>query len=147
MPAPDGFPAPFLYWNGSGEYHYAKAAPEMGYSIWYEPEMCADHIIPAGRLKADFFFARSFYYGIAGSFEVMSQGNRPFSAIAIKSILQRVRAAAGHVRRYGFFEARRELERIKGFAMHQFVCWRRRDVRHHGSAWRWRTCQYWCRWR
>ena len=100
----------------------------MGYSIWYEPEMCADHIIPAGRLKADFFFARSFYYGIAGSFEVMSQGNRPFSAIAIKSILQRVRAAAGHVRRYGFFEARRELERIKGFAMHQFICLRRRDV-------------------
>ena len=55
---PDGFPAPFLYWNGSGEYHYAKAAPQMGYKVSYEPKMSADHIIPANRLKPEFFFAR-----------------------------------------------------------------------------------------
>jgi glucosyl-dolichyl phosphate glucuronosyltransferase len=64
---PDGFPAPFLYWNGSGEYHYAKAAPQLGLQVWYEPKMFADHIIPTSRLKPEFFFARSFYYGIAGS--------------------------------------------------------------------------------
>lgn len=125
---PDGFPAPFLYWNGSGEYHYAKAAPEMGYTIWYEPEMSADHIIPAGRLKPDFFFARSFYYGIGGSFDLISQGKRPFSAGSIKVILQRARRAAGHARRFRFFEARREIERIRGFMIHQMICLLRKDV-------------------
>jgi glucosyl-dolichyl phosphate glucuronosyltransferase len=125
---PDGFPAPFLYWNGSGEYHYAKAAPQMGYTVWYEPKMSADHIIPASRLKPEFFFARSFYYGIGGSFDLISQGNRPFSVVAIKAILRRARDAAAHVWRSRFFEARRELERIKGFASHQFLCLLRRDI-------------------
>jgi len=125
---PDGFPAPYLYWNGSGEYHYAKAAPKMGYKVWYEPNMSADHIIPASRLKAEFFVARSLYYGIAGSFDLISQGNRPFSVAAIRAILRRVRAAASHAWRLRFFEARREVERIKGFAIHQIICLFRKDA-------------------
>jgi hypothetical protein len=32
----------------------------MGYTVWYEPDMLADHIIPASRLKPEFLFARSF---------------------------------------------------------------------------------------
>jgi GT2 family glycosyltransferase len=94
---PDGFAAPFLYWNGTGEYHYAKAAPQLGYKIWYDPGMFADHIIPANRLKAEFFFARSFYYGIGGSFDLVSRGYRPFSIAALTVLLWRVRLAAGHV--------------------------------------------------
>jgi glucosyl-dolichyl phosphate glucuronosyltransferase len=125
---PDGFPAPFLYWNGSGEYHYAKAVPKMGYKVWYEPNMSAHHIIPASRLKPEFFFARSFYYGIGGSFDLIAQGKRPFSLASIKAILARARRAAGHARRSRFFEARREVERIKGFITHQLVCLLRRDV-------------------
>jgi glycosyltransferase involved in cell wall biosynthesis len=57
---PDGFSPPYLYWNGSGEYNYAREAPKMGYTVWYEPDMLADHIIPASRLKPEFLFARSF---------------------------------------------------------------------------------------
>ncbi len=125
---PDGFPAPFLYWNGSGEYHYAKAAPKMGYKVWYEPNMSAHHIIPASRLKPEFFVARSLYYGVASSFDLISQGNRPFSVAAIKTILRRARAAAAHAWRLRFFEARREVERIRGFAIHQGICLFRKDA-------------------
>ncbi len=125
---PDGFPAPFLYWNGSGEYHYAKAAPQMGYKVSYEPKMSADHIIPANRLKPEFFFARSFYYGIGGSFDIISQGKRPFSFVAVRAILQRARNAAGHMWRSRHFEARREIARIRGFATHQVLCLLRRDI-------------------
>jgi glucosyl-dolichyl phosphate glucuronosyltransferase len=125
---PDGFPAPFLHWNGSGEYNYARAAPKMGHAIWYEPGMSADHIIPTSRLKADFFFARSFYYGIAGSVDLISQGTRPFSIASIKYILRRGRAAAAHALQFRFFEARREAVRIKGFMAHQLICLRQKEL-------------------
>ena len=128
---PDGFPAPFLHWNGSGEYHYARAAPKLGHVIWYEPGMSADHIIPAARLKSAFYFARSFYYGIGGSFDLIAQGNQPFSPASIRAILRRARTAAGHVRKARFFEARREIERIRGFVSHQLVCLRRREMREY----------------
>jgi hypothetical protein len=68
------------------------------------------------------------YYGIAGSFDLLSQGKRPFSIAAGKTILFRARDAAAHMCRFRVLEARREVERIKGFVSHQFICLFRRDL-------------------
>jgi hypothetical protein len=100
----------------------------MGYAVWYEPGMSADHIIPAARLKSGFYLARSFYYGIGGSFDLIAQGNRPFGRASIRAILRTARNAALHARRARVFEACRELERIRGFVSHQLVCLRRKEV-------------------
>jgi hypothetical protein len=90
--------------------------------------MSAEHIISPDRLKPAFFFARSFYYGIGGSFDMISQGRRPFCMAAIKAILRRARDAATHWWNSRRFDARREVERIRGFTIHQFLCLWRRDM-------------------
>jgi hypothetical protein len=120
---PDGFSPPFLYWNGSGEYNYVEAIKKMGYAIWYEPKMAADHLIPRGRLEPDFFLARSHYYGIGDSFDLVAAGNAPvFSVAAAKAFSRYLYAAVRQLAKLRLFEARRKGTQLKRFAIHQFVC-------------------------
>lgn len=121
---PDGFSQPYIFWNGSGEHNYTKKASE----IFYTPEMHADHVISKERLKPDFFYARSFYYGINHSFDCIRTANPIFSKTASIHALRLLRPIISAGLRLNYFQFVRNYQYLLGFISHQFYCYKNPDL-------------------
>ncbi len=77
---PDSYPLEMIRWRGDGEYGLALTLMKKGFKTVYNPAAHVKHVVPRGRMAAEYFCRRAFAEGVSNSYtQIREKGFSPDS--------------------------------------------------------------------